>query len=60
MLAFCFEGTSFVCWPSRDRVDFAEIVSISFGALKSRSCVDFTRSLEFGSDLKNLYRGGEL
>ena len=45
-----FEGTGFVCWPSRDRV------SISL-----RSCVDFTRcSLEFGSDLKNLHRGGEL
>jgi len=30
-----FEATGFVCWPSRDRV------SISFGALKPRSCVDF-------------------
>jgi len=52
----------------RSRVDFAEIVCrfrrdrvlISFGALKSRSCVDFARcSLEFGSDLKNLHWRGE-
>ena len=45
-----FEGTSFVCWPSRVRV----LISL-------RACVDFTKcSLEFGSDLKNLHRGGEL
>ena len=31
-----FEGIGFVCWPSRDHV------SISFGALKPRSYVDFT------------------
>ena len=29
-----FEGTCFICWPSRDRV------LISFGALKPRSCVN--------------------
>ena len=52
--------------PSRDRV------SISSGARKPRSCVDFAEivcrfrqvidwsSLEIGSDLKNLHRGGEL
>ena len=55
VLVIHFEGTSFVCWSSRDRV------SISFRALKQRSCVDFARcSLEFGSDLKNLHRSGEL
>ena len=32
-----FEGTCFVCWPSRDRV------SISFGVHKPRSCVDFAK-----------------
>ena len=55
-----------VCRFRRDRV------SISSGALKPRSCVDFAEivcrfrqvidwsSLEIGSDLKNLHRGGEL
>ena len=37
-----FEGTGFVCWPSRDRVPILrDRVLISFGALKPRSCVDF-------------------
>ena len=52
--------------PSQDRV------SISSGARKPRSCVDFAEivcrfrqvidwgTLEIGSDLKNLHRGGEL
>ena len=68
-----FEGTGFVCWPSRDRV-----------SISPRSCVAFVRSaqaeivcrfrrdrvpispgdilefIEFGLDLKNLHRGGEL
>ena len=45
-----FEGTGFACWPSQDRV-----------SISPRSCVDFARcSLELGSDLKNLHRGGEL
>ena len=62
-----FEGTGFLCWQSRDSVSLRSCVD-SFGVpkLKSvsislRSCVDFARSsLEFGSDLENLYRGREL
>jgi len=53
---------------SRSCVDFVEIVcrfhpecsSLDRVSISPRSCVDFTRcSLEFGSDLKNLHRGGE-
>ena len=43
-----------VCRFHQDRV------SISPGALKTRSYVDFARSsLEFSSDLENFHRGGE-
>jgi len=54
---------------SRSCVDFTEIVcrfrskcsSRDRVSLSPKSYVDFARcSLEFGSDLKNLYRGGEL
>ena len=68
-----FEGTGFVYWSSRDRVSISpRSLSISFRALKPRSCVDFAEivcrfcqmiywsSLEFGSDLKNLHRGRKL
>ena len=49
-----FGQVEIVCRFRRDRL------SISFGALKPRSCVDFARcSLEFGSDLKNLHWRGE-
>ena len=62
----CFPGTAELKIPSRDRV------SISSGARKPRSCVDFAEivcrfrqvidrgSLDVGSDLGNLRRGGEL
>ena len=65
ILSYRFQ-VEIVCRFRRDRV------SISSGALKPRSCVDFAKivsrfrqvidwsSLEIGSDLKNLYRGGEL
>ena len=43
MLAICFEGTSFVCWPNRDRV-----------SISSRSCVDFIWSAQ--SKIVCLYR----
>ena len=37
-----------------------DFLSVSLGALKSILCVDVAKSsLEFGSDLKNLHRGGE-
>ena len=54
------------------KVSRRDRVSISSRALKPRSCVDFAEivcqfrqvidwsSLEIGSDLKNLHRGGEL
>ena len=61
-----FSGIAELKIPSRDRV------SISSGARKPRSCVDFAEivcrfrqvkdwgTLEIGSDLENLRRGGEL
>ena len=60
------EQAEILCRFHRDRV------LISSGALNPRSCVDFAEivcqfrqvidwgSLEIGSDLKNLHRGGEL
>ena len=61
-----FEGTSFVYWPSRDRVSISPRSCIDFisrdrVSISLRLCVDFARcSLEFVLDLKNLHRGGEL
>ena len=70
MLAIRFEGARFhMLAKSRSCVDFAEIVcrflserlSRDRVSISPRSCVDFARcSLEFGSDLKNLHRGGVL
>ena len=61
-----FEGTDLVCWPSRDRVSISSRPCVDFAeSAQSRDRVsispgDILSSLEFGSDLKNLYRGGEL
>ena len=70
VLAIRLVRTSFVSLvKSRSCTDFNEIVcrfrsersSRDRVSISLRSCVNFAKySLEFGSDLKNLHRGGEL